>query len=375
MMTYGLIARRVKGLLALLLFEFFFFLPGLGQFPAFAGAQGYGATARGGSRSNIYHVTNLKDSGAGSFRDGVSICGRTVVFDVSGVIALRSRVNVSSNITINGQTSPGEGITLYGQSVAFNKVHDVVVRYLRLHGGIGMRKGSCVLIADSSDRVMFDHLSVTWGRWDNVHIKGSKNVTLQYCLIGESVDPQRFGALLENPINLSIHHCLWIDNQSRNPKAKAKIELIDNVVYNWGTSGLVGGHSVANHYQDVINNYFIAGPNSSNNFLAMFTSSDHVYHKGNYADLNKDGRLNGRQVTDDDFLHAGQGAQMIATPSCFSEIPVTVEPAAKAYKDVLKSVGCSKKRDQTDRRLLEQLASLGTSGHIIHDERHILNNN
>lgn len=339
------------------------------QSPAFKGAEGYGATAKGGDAGNIYHVTNLNDGGRGSFRDAVSVSGRTVVFDVSGTIQLKSRVNVSSNTTISGQTSPGTGITLYGQSVAFNKVHDVVVRYLRLHGSIGMARGSCVLIADSSDRIVFDHLSVTWGRWDNVHIKGSKNITLQYCLIGESVDPQRFGALLENPVNLTIHHCLWIDNQSRNPKAKAKIQLINNVVYNWGKSGLVGGHSSADHYQDVVNNYFIAGPSSTDNFLAMFTKTDHVYQSGNYFDGNKDGKLDGRLVTDEDFLHAGDGAGMISKATCSPDVPVTVASAEKAYADVLKNAGCSKKRDATDSRLINQLSSLGRKGAIIHNEK------
>ena len=353
----------------LVIVETFMLFSAFAQSPAFKGAEGYGAAAKGGNSNNIYHVTNLNDGGQGSFRDAVSLSGRTVVFDVSGIIQLKSRVNVSSNITINGQTSPGEGITLYGQSVAFNKIHDVVVRYLRLHGSIDMARGSCVLIADSSDKIIFDHLSVTWGRWDNVHIKGSKNITLQYCLIGESIDPQRFGALLENPVNLSIHHCLWIDNQSRNPKAKAKIELVNNVVYNWGKSGLVGGHSSADHYQDVINNYFIAGPSSTDSFLAMFTKSDHVYQRGNYFDGNKDGKLNGRMVTNEDFLHAGDGADIINNATCTSEIPVKADPATKAYEDILKNAGCSKKRDATDIRLINQLSSLGSKGEIIHNEK------
>ena len=127
---------------------------------------------------------------------------------------------------------------------------------------------------------------------------------MQYCLIGEPIDPQRFGALFEGPTNVTIHHCLWIDNHSRNPKAKAGIEYINNVVYNFGVNGLVGGHSAANHYQDIINNYFIAGPNSGKGFIGMFSATDYVYEKGNYVDINKDGLLNGRLVIDSDFVHA-----------------------------------------------------------------------
>lgn len=358
--------KRMKSLSTIIVLLIIFLNPSFSQTPSFKGAEGYGATAVGGRGGKIFHVTNLNDEGTGSFREAVSVPNRIVVFDVNGIIHLKSGVNVSSNITINGQTAPGNGITLSGQSVRFSKAHDIVVRYLRLHGDINMSKGSCVLIADSADNIIFDHLSIAFGRWDNVHIKSSQNITLQYCIIGEAIDPQRFGALLENPRDLSIHHCLWIDNQSRNPKAKAKIQLIDNIIYNWGNSGLVGGHSSANHYQDLINNYFIAGPSSSNQFLAMFTKTDNVYHKGNYFDGNKDGKLNGRLINDDDFLHAGKGANIIKKPSNAPAINVSIEPAEKAYWDVLKNVGCSKVRDIIDQELINQLSSLGTIGAIIH---------
>ena len=77
-------------------------------------------------------------------------------------------------------------------------------------------------------------------------------------MIGEGIDPQWFGDLLENPVDVTVYHSLWTGNQSRNPKAKAKIEYINNVVYNWGKSAFVGGHSATDHYQDLVGNYFIA---------------------------------------------------------------------------------------------------------------------
>ncbi|MGF7230131.1 pectate lyase family protein [Arachidicoccus sp.] len=350
----------------IIILQILFCAPGFSQTPAFKGAEGYGAAAVGGRGGEIFHVTNLDDSGVGSFRNAVSAPNRIVVFDVSGTVFLKTSVNVSSNITINGQTAPGEGITLSGQSVRFSKAHDIIVRYLRLHGSINMARGSCVLIADSANNIIFDHMSVVWGRWDNVHIKGSHNITLQYCIIGEGIDPQRFGALLEGPVDLSIHHCLWIDNQSRNPKAKAKIQLINNVVYNWGHSGLIGGHSAGNHFQDVINNYFIEGPSSNEQFLAMFTKTDHVFQKGNYFDNNKNGQLDGRLVDDTDFLNAGKGATIIHQASCSPRIKVSVESAKKAYENILKNVGCSKVRDAVDQQLISQLSSLGSKGAIIH---------
>ena len=198
---------------------------------AFPGAEGFGRFATGGRGGSVYHVTNLNDSGEGSFRDAVSKSGRTIVFDTGGVIKIKDKIKAASRITSAGQTAPGEGIVVYGNGISFSD--SSIIRHIRFRGSINMARGACTLVADSVKDIIFDHVSVQWGRWDNLHIKGSNNVTMQYCLIGEAIDPQRFGALFEGPTNVTIHHCLWIDNQSRNPKAKAGIEFINNVVYNW----------------------------------------------------------------------------------------------------------------------------------------------
>jgi len=331
---------------------------------AFPGAEGFGRFASGGRGGNIYHVTNLLDSGKGSFRDAVSQPKRTVVFDVAGLIKIGAKVSVAADITIAGQTAPGEGITVYGNGVSFSS--NSIVRYLRFRGSINMSRGACTVVADSLENIIFDHISIEWGRWDNLHIKKSKNVTLQYCLIGEGIDPQRFGALLEGPEDITIHHCLWTGNQSRNPKAKAKIEFINNVIYNWGKSGFVGGHSSADHYQDLVGNYFIAGPSSTDNFLSMFTATDHVYHQGNYADLNKDGKLDGRLITDEDFTK--ENATLLKEPTLLSKSNVKVHPAAEACTLVMKEAGASLKRDVIDLRIIGYLESMGKSGQIFNTE-------
>jgi hypothetical protein len=339
----------------------------IAQLPSFPGAEGFGALATGGRGGGIYHVTNLQDSGIGSLRDAVSEPNRTVVFDVGGIIKIKESIKVKSNITIAGQTAPGEGIAVYGYGMSFSNEKNIIVRYIRMRGSINMPRGKCVLTADSSENMIFDHVSVQWGRWDNLHIKYSNNITLQYCIIGESIDPQRFGALLERPKNLSVHHCLWIDNQSRNPKAKAGIEYINNVIYNWGGSGFVGGHSAENHYQDIINNYFIAGPNSSNSFLAMFTKTDHVFHRGNMVDLNKDGKLNGRMIVDSDFVN--KQADLVNQKQNIPVIAVTVQRAADACKKVVNTAGANLKRDSVDNRLIGYLKSLGKKGIIFKNEQ------
>ena len=103
---------------------------------AFPGAEGFGRFATGGRGGKVYHVTNLNDTGSGSFRDAVSSPNRIVVFDVAGVIRLKSRVVVSKNIYIAGQTAPGEGITLYGNGLSFSGASNTICRYLRVRMGI-----------------------------------------------------------------------------------------------------------------------------------------------------------------------------------------------------------------------------------------------
>ena len=354
--------------LLLICFVFNLFLVPAQQI-AFPGADGYGKYAIGGRGGSVYHVINLNDSGMGSFRDAVSQPKRTIVFDISGVIKIQSKLTVSSYITIAGQTAPGDGIVVYGNGVSLAEANNVIIRYMRFRGSVDMGKGVCTLAADNAHDIIFDHVSVEWGRWDNLHIKESDKITLQYCLIGEGINPQMFGALLENPTHLTIHHCLWVDNQSRNPKAKASIEIINNVIYNWGSNGLVGGHSAANHFQDIINNYFIAGPNSSHSFIGMFTATDHVYQKGNLVDLNKDGKLNGIPATEEDFTKTTATLVKEAQYSSFSISKI--EQPEIAYKNVLIQVGASLHRDAIDIRLIDYVKSLGKAGQIIKSEAEV----
>ncbi|WP_143884143.1 pectate lyase family protein [Chryseobacterium binzhouense] len=331
---------------------------------AFPGAEGFGRFASGGRGGTVYRVTNLNDTGSGSFRDAVSQTGRTVVFDVAGVIKIKEKIAAAPGITIAAQTAPGSGITVYGNGISFGG--NSIIRFIRFRGSIDMPKGACTVVADDLKDIIFDHVSIQWGRWDNLHIKNSTNITLQYCLIGEGIDPQRFGALLENPVDITVHHCLWTGNQSRNPKAKAKIEYINNVVYNWGKSAFVGGHSATDHYQDLVGNYFIAGPSSTDHFLDMFTATDHVYHKDNYVDLNKDGKVNGRLVTDEDFIK--QTATLVKEPSAISRSNVTISAAVEAWKVVLAQAGSSLKRDAVDKRIIGYFKSLGKKGQIFKTE-------
>jgi pectate lyase len=336
---------------------------------AFPGAEGFGALATGGNGGEVYHVTNLGDSGPGTFRDAVSQPDRTILFNVGGTIHLQSNVTASSDLTILGQTAPGDGITLYGRSISFSGCTNIIVRYLRIREGIAGDRGKCSINIVDGGNMIFDHVSVEWGRWDCLGLThGSRDITFQYCLLGQGIDPQRFGALVDTVTNVTFSHNLWIDNESRNPKAKGTIQYINNVVYNWGVNGLVGGHSEADHELDVIGNYFIKGPSSNGHFVGLFSSTDHVCQKDNYVDLNPGGHPGGHLVTNDEFRAAGGAAVFVATPFLQPAVPVTVDSPKTALEKAIADAGCSLHRDAVDQSLIAELKSFGKAGHIITDE-------
>lgn len=329
--------------------------------PAFPGAEGFGAAATGGRGGAVVHVTTLNDSGPGSLRDAVAKGHRIVLFDVGGTIKLKEILHVSSDITLAGQTAPGEGICTLGEEVSFSKSHNVIVRYLRFRQGTanGNPKKSAVGMNAASD-IILDHVSIQWGRWDTVDMTESKNVTIQYSIIGPGAPPQRFGCLCESD-GVTFSHNLWISNQSRNPKAKGKIQFVNNVVYNWGKVGFVGGHSAAAHEADLIGNYFIKGPSSGSSFTGEFAETDHIYQSGNVVDLEPDGQLNGRPVIAADF----HGVTMTDKPQAAPPLPVLLDTADAAYQKIAAGAGCSLHRDAIDRQLIDDLKSLGKSGKTI----------
>ncbi len=336
---------------------------------AFPSADGFGQFAGGGRGGEMFHVTTLEDSGPGSFRDAVSKPGRVVVFDVGGIIHLKSNVAVNSDISIFGQTAPGDGIMIHGRSVSFSGQKNVVVRYLRFREGIEGDKGKCSVNLSSGSDMIFDHCSIEWGRWDCLGLtQGSHDITFQNCIIGEGIDPQRFGSLSDSVTNITYSHNLWINNQSRNPKAKGRIQYVNNVVYNWGVCGLVGGHSGADHFQDVVGNYFIAGPNSNAHFAGEFTATDHVFQKDNFADADKDGKLNGRAVVAEDFGKGEGTPTFVESPSNGALDKLKIESASAALSNILANAGCSLHRDSVDARLIDEVKSFGTHGKISHNE-------
>jgi hypothetical protein len=176
---------------------------------------------------------------------------------------------------------------------------------------------------------------------------------------------------MDSATNVTLSHNLWIHNQSRNPKAKGAIQYINNVVYDWGVTGLVGGHSGADHHLDAINNYLIKGPSSGDRAIGEFTSTDHVYQTGNMVDLNRDGKLDGRPVEEKDFGSSKDAPTFVTQPALNPTVPVTVDIAADAYARVVAGAGDSLHRDAVDTRLIDELQSLGTKGKISKSEADI----
>ena len=162
---------------------------------AFPGAYGWGRFAKGARASSaptVYHVTNLNDSGTGSLRDAVSTGNRIVVFDVSGVIKLSSRIVFASNLYVAGQTAPGEGITVYGNGVSFSGASNIICRYLRVRMGHGGDSGKDCAGISNGENMIFDHCSFSWGLDETFSInpdgKGSLgNITLQNCIFGQGL--------------------------------------------------------------------------------------------------------------------------------------------------------------------------------------------
>ncbi|WP_213806132.1 hypothetical protein [Granulicella sp. dw_53] len=332
---------------------------------SFPGAEGFGASASGGRGQPVLTVSNLQDDGPGSFRAAATRSNVTIVFAVSGTVHLKSNMELGSDLTIAGQTAAGGGITIADAKVSMTHAHNIIIRYVRFRGGIAESPKVSSLNLSDAAHVMLDHLSIEWGRWDNIQTNGNTYSTIQNSIIGQGIVPQRFGCLCESDY-LTLTRNLWIDNKSRNPKGKGHIQYVNNVVYNWGVAGYVGGHGAEDHFADLINNYFIAGPNSADSFIGEFTKTDHTYQTGNYADLNHNGQLDGQLVTDDAFEHVN--ADVVPNPFAKPEIPVHVLPAIEAVSLGAKDAGDSLCRDSVDRELVNQLLSYGKQGKLIVDE-------
>jgi pectate lyase len=334
---------------------------------AFPGAQGFGRFAVGGRGGDVYHVTNLDDGGAGSLRDGISQPSRTVVFDVGGVIRITSRLVFKNNQTIAGQTAPGGGITVYGDGTSFSAASNTIVRYMRFRMGIGGESGKDTVTMANGHDVIWDHCSLSWGRDGTLDLNQESgadlyNLTLQDSIVAQGLQTHSTGGLV-NTQATSILRSLYIDNNSRNPKARGTLQFVNNVIYNWVVSGYILGDTTGRSDGFMVGNYFVTGPETNGGTLDSPTPEYHIFAEGNFYDSNRDGALNGRLLGQGDF----GTATWETTPSAsFPPVPAMTADAAMDY--VRAHAGTSHFRDAVDNYVMSELATFGTRGKTISDE-------
>lgn len=363
-----------------------------GQLLAFPGAEGFGRFTTGGRGGEIYHVTNLNDSGTGSLRDAVSKGGRIIVFDVSGVIELKSALVFKGNNTILGQTAPGEGVQVYGDRISFSNASNLIVRHMRFRMGITGTSGADACGVANGTDMIFDHLSVLWGRdenfsvsWDNKNTRPA-NITIQNSIIGQGLQSHSCGGLIQTIGGVTLYRNLYVENKTRNPKVKGLNQFVNNVVYNWGDGGgYIMSDSEGDSWADIENNYFVKGPwNGSTDPFVRGIKTFRYFGAGNYYDENKDGVLNGHLMTEDEMRGAQNGTAPYSTlfPSldalnaniteynttATEQIQLIPEIAGKmtaeeAYAWMLTSVGpVLPVRDEVDQYLIDEIATYGKAG-------------
>ena len=337
---------------------------------AFPGAAGWGRFATGGRAGTVYHVTNLNDSGTGSLRDAVSQPNRIVVFDVAGVIRLNSRLVFKSNLTIAGQTAPGEGITVYGDGMSCSGATNIIMRYMRFRmGTVGTKDADCAGLANGGNMI-FDHCSFAWGQdenfsinWDN---KGTAphDVTIQNSIVGQGLMAHSAGGLIQAD-NITMYRVLLCDNKTRNFKVKGVHQYVNNIVYNWSTYAYeMGGESSGESYANAVGNLFINGnsTSSSANGFSGGNSGFHFYGADNWQDRNKDGVFNPELFTGDG------GGDRQSTPYDYPELETWA--GNSLVDNLLPEVGASLPyRDLTDAYMVNEVLSFGKRGNLITSER------
>ncbi len=248
--------------------------------PSFPGAEGGGMYSYGGRGGQVITVTSLADHGPGTLREACETGGaRIIVFNVSGIIKLERPIIVRAPyVTIAGQTAPGDGVCLAGESFWIN-THDVVIRHMRFRRGdtwVGRRDDA--IGGNPVGNIMLDHISASWGLDENMSIyrhmwndgTGKKdvklptvNITIQNSIFAEALDTwnHAFGSTIGGE-NCSFMRNLWANNSGRNPSIgwNGVFNFVNNTIFNWVHRSVDGGDYTAKY--NIINNYYKPGPAS-----------------------------------------------------------------------------------------------------------------
>ena len=361
---------------------------------AFPGAEGFGAQALGGRGGQVLFVTNLNDAGPGSLRDAVQAEGpRTVIFQVSGTIALESTLAIREPyITIAGQTAPGDGICLKNYALSIAADH-VIVRYLRCRPGDNTESEPDAISIGAGRNIIVDHCSASWAVDETLSASTSGNLgdlTVQWCIISESLDDSShhkgahgYGSLIRGGWGngYTFHHNLYAHHHARLPRPGNYndrtrdpdgliLDFRNNVIYNWGGDA-AGYHSDGSNGVDSITrmnfvgNYYQSGADSDGTLaFSERTPSAQAYFAGNAMN---------RIIPDDPwslvsfhgFSDEALAAYQQATP--IDVAPVITDDALTAYERVLAEAGATlPARDSVDERIVNGVR-YGT-GRIINDE-------
>jgi pectate lyase len=405
--------------------------------PAFPGAEGAGQFATGGRGGSVYRVTNLNVDGPGSLADAVSQPNRIVVFEVSGIIDLTrgkdgkakgGKLTVTQpNITIAGQTAPGEGICLKGGALEIS-ASNVIVRYLRSRRGFVRdtdsgdaievkpatkgelpaasgqtteafekrkakkeARGKFIHAFDSLTDIVIDHCSASWATDENLTVTHSDRTTVAYSIAAEGLDytnPKQTppnhseGSLWGSDTpdgRATMHHMLYANNRLRNPRTTggadvpAVLTLFNNVVFNWSEYATHTGSERV--HVNWLGNYYQPGLDTPAQIrgTAFGFHGDpeaRVYPSGNVIRGSEGSTQDNRRAIDYarklENLTPEQRATMVVSQP-FGELPAHVQGAAEAYETVLAEAGATlPARDAADLRIIRGVRE-GT-GHILQKE-------
>lgn len=367
---------------------------------AFPGAEGggkYSLGARGildeGGSIEVYHVTNLADSGAGSLRDAVSKPGRIVVFDVSGTIDITTEIKINNgNLTLLGQTAPGDGVTVLGAEVQVtSNAKDVIVRHMRFRP-TDRSGGILDSIGGDGSNVIFDHLSASWSTDEGLTLYEGENLTIQNTIGSESLKMSThskgahgYGAIWGGT-NASYVYNLLAHHDSRNPRMHRNLKNTDvesNIIYNWGQTNSSYGAEPC--YGDVklgsdlnwVNNNYKAGPGTARKiYTRIFDASDakpaaegdpktRFYFSGNF--------MNGALIEnykDNAYVNGYENIEMIDSPFDMGEYKAPKMSAEETYNYVLDNAGATlPRRDPIDARVINDVKN--DTGRIINNANEV----
>lgn len=377
-------------LVSFLIFSFFISHSLQSQTPAFPGAEGGGMFAAGGRGGAVLYVTSLEDDKTpGTLRWAIGKTGpRTILFKVSGIIDLKSELKINKgDVTIAGQTAPGDGICIKGYPFVVN-ADNVILRFLRFRMGDLNDVQDDALKGNRTKNVIIDHCSASWSTDECASFYDNENFTLQWSIISESLrnsvhkkGAHGYGGIWGGK-NASFHHNLIAHHDSRNPRFNGlrrsglnysneldeeRVDFLNNVIYNWGSNSSYGGESGT---YNIVANYFKAGPSTKPTIKNRITSIDidenpAICPPGYGKYYIADNYVFGFEAETKDNWKGVSFAKNVNHDSCKAEKPfafgaIKKQTAEVAFHKVLAHSGASLKRDAIDTRISKEV-SAGTA--------------